>query len=177
MKLSFPKKPLLATGAVLASLALALSGCSGSTTTEQEGGSAAPAGDGKLQALKDKGSITVSIAGEAPYSYEEGGKATGATIALAEKIFGDMGIKEVKTVLVDWNGLIPGLTAGRADAVSAGMSILPDRCANADFANPEIMYTTALMTQKGNPKSLSDLDSVKKKIDDGEKIKDRKSVV
>ncbi|GAA5228928.1 ectoine/hydroxyectoine ABC transporter substrate-binding protein EhuB [Paeniglutamicibacter antarcticus] len=171
MKLSFPKKPLLATGAVLASLALALSGCSGSTTTEQEGGSAAPAGDGKLQALKDKGSITVSIAGEAPYSYEEGGKATGATIALAEKIFGDMGIKEVKTVLVDWNGLIPGLTAGRADAVSAGMSILPDRCANADFANPEIMYTTALMTQKGNPKSLSDLDSVKKKIDDGEKIK------
>lgn len=170
MKLSFPKKPLLATGAVLASLALALSGCSGSTTTEQEGGSAAPAGDGKLQALKDKGSITVSIAGEAPYSYEEGGDATGATIALAKKIFGDMGIDEVNTVLVDWNGLIPGLTAGRADAVSAGMSILPDRCANADFADPEIMYTTALMTQKGNPMGLSDLDSVKKKIDDGEKI-------
>lgn len=172
MKRSFHFKPTLAIGAVLASLALALSGCGGSTTPEQsEGSASAAAGEGRLQALKDKGSITVAIAGEAPYSYEANGEATGATIALAKKIFGDMGIKEVKTVLVDWNGLIPGLTAGRFDAVSAGMSILPDRCANADFADPEIMYTTALMTQKGNPKGLTDLDSVKAKEDAGEDIK------
>lgn len=172
MKRSFRRSPMLTAGVVLASLSLALTGCGGTTTTESEGGSAAaPAGEGKLQALKDKGSITVAIAGEAPYSYEENGEATGATIALAKKIFGDMGIAEVNTVLVDWNGLIPGLTAGRSDAVSAGMSILPDRCANADFADPEIMYTTTLMTQKGNPKGLTDLDSVKAKIDAGEKIK------
>ena len=172
MKRSITRRPLLATGVILASLSLALSGCAGSTTTEQPGGSAAaPAGEGKLQALKDKGSITVAIAGEAPYSYEENGEPTGATIALAKKIFGDMGIAEVNTVLVDWNGLIPGLTANRSDAVSAGMSILPERCANADFADPEIMYTTALMTQKGNPKGLTDLDSVKEKMDAGEDIK------
>lgn len=163
---------LLATGAVLSSLALALTACGGSTTTGAEGGggAAAPAGGDKLQALKDQGSITVAIAGEAPYSYEEEGEPTGATIALAEKIFGEMGIENVETVLVDWNSLIPGLNAGRFDAVSAGMSILPERCEQADFADPEIMYTTTLMVQEGNPKGLSDLDSVKSKEDAGEDI-------
>ncbi|WP_372698912.1 ectoine/hydroxyectoine ABC transporter substrate-binding protein EhuB [Arthrobacter sp. JSM 101049] len=167
------RRRLLASGAVLASLSLALTGCGGSTTTEgaDGGNSSVAAGEGHLQSLKDKGSITVAIAGEAPYSYEKDGKATGATIALAKKIYGGMGIDDVNTVLVDWNSLIPGLTAGRFDAVSAGMSILPDRCANADFADPAIMYTTALMVQKGNPKGLTDLDSVKKKEDGGEDIK------
>lgn len=174
MTRTFRRRSLLASGAILASLSLALSGCGGSTTTEGAAGGgsgSAQAGEGHLQSLKDNGSITVAIAGEAPYSYEKDGEATGATIALAKKIYGDMGIKEVKTVLVDWNSLIPGLTAGRFDAVSAGMSILPDRCANADFADPAIMYTTALMVQKGNPKGLTDLDSVKAKEDGGEDIK------
>ncbi|MBM6622783.1 ectoine/hydroxyectoine ABC transporter substrate-binding protein EhuB [Micrococcaceae bacterium RIT802] len=171
---TFRRRSLLASGAVLASLSLALSGCGGTTTTESDAGGgsgSAQVGEGHLQALKDKGTITVAIAGEVPYSYEEKGEATGATIALAKKIFGGMGIDNVETKLVDWNSLIPGLKAGRFDAVSAGMSILPDRCAEADFADPEIMYTTALMTQKGNPKGLTDLDSVKAKEDGGEDIK------
>ncbi len=171
---SIRRRSLLATGAILASASLALSGCGGSTTTESEAGGdsgSVEAGSGHLKDLKDKGSITVAIAGEVPYSYEEKGKPTGATIALAEKIFSGMGIDKVDTKLVDWNSLIPGLKAGRFDAVSAGMSILPERCAEADFADPEIMYTTAVMTQKDNPKGLDDLDTIKSKIDDGEKIK------
>src|SRR5699024_10923957 len=42
---------------------------------------------------------------------------------------------------------------------------LPDRCKQAAFSDPEIMYTTTLMVEKGNPKNLSDLKSVKKKDD------------
>lgn len=161
------RRRALAAGSILASLSLALTACGGSTTTESEGGgsAAAPAGDNKLEALQEAGTITVAIAGEAPYSYEEGGEPTGATIALAEQIFGEMGIDNVETVLVDWNSLIPGLNAGRFDAVSAGMSILPERCEQADFADPEIMYTTALMVQEGNPMELTDLDSVVDKGD------------
>lgn len=54
----------------------------------------------------------------------------------------------------------PGLNAGRWDVISAGMSILPDRCEQAAFSDPEIMYTTTLAVPTGNPESLSDLGSV-----------------
>ena len=45
------------------------------------------------------------------------------------------------------------------DAVSAGMSILPDRCAQAAFSEPEFQYTTALMVPVGNPEGLETMDS------------------
>src|SRR5699024_11293722 len=86
------------------------------------------------------------------------GEPEGATVALAEKIFGDMGY-EVEAELVDWDNLIPGLNADRFDAISAGMSITPERCDEAAFAEPEIMYTTALVTEDGNPYDVEDLRS------------------
>lgn len=113
-----------------------------------------------LDRLKDEGTITVAIADERPYSWVEGDEARGATIAMHEEIFAGMGIDNVEVVEVDWNSLIPGLNAGRYDAISAGMSILPDRCEQAAFSDPEIMYTTGLMVPEGNPQGLTTLDSV-----------------
>ncbi|WP_240792317.1 MULTISPECIES: ectoine/hydroxyectoine ABC transporter substrate-binding protein EhuB [unclassified Salinibacterium] len=134
--------------------ALALTACSGG------GGNGGDSDEDLLATLQEDGTITVAIADERPYSWLDGDEPTGATIAMHEEIFGNMGIDNVEVVQVDWNSLIPGLNAGRFDAVSAGMSILPDRCAQAAFSDPEIMYTTALMVPEGNPKGLSDLDSV-----------------
>lgn len=142
-------------GTAALTLALTLAACG--SDSGSDGGS----GD-KLAELKEEGTITVAFAGEEPYSFEKDGELTGATIALHKKIFKDMGIKEVKGVKTEWNALIPGLKAGRYDAISAGMSILPDRCKEASFGDPEILYTTALMVPEGNPKNLKDLDDVKK---------------
>lgn len=142
-------------GTAVLTLALTLAACG--SDSGSDGGS----GD-KLAELKEEGTITVAFAGEEPYSFEKDGELTGATIALHEKIFKDLGIKEVKGVKTEWNALIPGLKAGRYDAISAGMSILPDRCKEASFGDPEILYTTALMVPEGNPKNLKDLDDVKK---------------
>src|SRR5690606_27008567 len=103
--------------------------------------------------------ITVGFAGEAPYSFEEGGEVIGATVALHREIFGELGIDTVEGKLTDWGSLIPGLNAGQFDAVSAGMSILPDRCAQAAFSEPEFQYTTALMVPVGNPEGLETMDS------------------
>lgn len=141
-------------GTAALTLALTLAACG--SDSGSDGGS----GD-KLAELKEEGTITVAFAGEEPYSFEKDGELTGATIALHEKIFKDLGIKEVKGVKTEWNALIPGLKAGRYDAISAGMSILPDRCKEASFGDPEILYTTALMVPEGNPKNLKDLDDVK----------------
>lgn len=114
--------------------------------------------------------ITVGIAGEVPYSYlDDDGNPTGATVALAERIFGDMGY-EVEADLVDWDNLIPGLNAERYDAISAGMSITPERCEEAAFAEPEIMYTTALVVEEGNPFGVENLDDVLEAQEAGEDI-------
>ncbi|WP_068264346.1 ectoine/hydroxyectoine ABC transporter substrate-binding protein EhuB [Janibacter limosus] len=141
-------------GTAALTLALTLAACGDSGSDDASGD--------KLAELKDKGTITVAFAGEEPYSFEKDGELTGATIALHKKIFKEMGIDEVKGVKTEWNALIPGLKAGRFDVISAGMSILPDRCKEASFGDPEILYTTALMVPEGNPKNLKTLADVKK---------------
>lgn len=131
-----------------------LAGCA------SDGGAGGDDSMSTLERAQEEGSITLAIASEQPYSWVEGGEPTGATIAMHEEIFGNLGIDDIQVEEVDWNSLIPGLNAGRWDVVSAGMSILPDRCAEAAFSDPEIMYTTTLVVAAGNPKNLTDLDSV-----------------
>ncbi|WP_426186382.1 transporter substrate-binding domain-containing protein [Microbacterium sp. TWP3-1-2b2] len=130
-----------------------LAGCSSGDGSDTEGMNT-------LEKAQEEGKITLAIASEQPYSWVEDGEPTGATIAMHEQIFKNLGIDDIEIEEVDWNSLIPGLNAGRWDAVSAGMSILPERCAEAAFSDPEIMYTTTLVVAKDNPKKLSDLDSV-----------------
>lgn len=142
----------------LAVSGLAVTGMSACTRTEV--GTGEPAGGGDLlESLREKGTITVAFAGEAPYSFEQDGELTGATVALHRHIFKKLGIDNVEGINTEWASLIPGLNANRFDAVSAGMSILPERCEQAAFSNPEFMYTTALMVPKGNPEGLKDMSS------------------
>ncbi|WP_265522609.1 transporter substrate-binding domain-containing protein [Oerskovia flava] len=146
-------RALLAAGAVLA-----LTTVAACTSTEGETGGG---GDGAsaLEQLQESGTVTVGFAGEAPYSYEDSGELTGATVALHREIFGELGIETVEGVNTDFGSLIPGLTADRFDAISAGMSILPDRCSQAAFSEPEFMYTTAFLVPEGNPDGLTDMQS------------------
>lgn len=120
-----------------------------------------------LSQLRERSEVTVAFAAEEPYAFEEGGELKGAVIALTEKTFEGIGIDTVKFVETEWASLVPGLNAGRYDAVSAGMSILPDRCEKATFGDPEFLNTTALLVPEGNPMGLSNLADVK---DSGAKL-------
>ncbi|CAM3601431.1 ABC transporter substrate-binding protein [Isoptericola cucumis] len=133
----------------------ALAACS----SVDEGGSG-DGGGSTLSRLQDEGTVNVAYNGEKPYSYDDGGELTGATIELDRQIFGALGVDEVEGTQTEWNSLIPGLTAERYDTVSAGMSILPERCEQAAFAEPTIMYTTAFLVPEGNPDKLTDWQSV-----------------
>lgn len=146
-------------------LALGLvAGCGGGGTDDAgdggDGGSEAPAAGNTLERIQEEGTVTVGIAGEIPYSYMEDGELMGGSVDIAREVFGNLGIENVDAQVVDWDGLIPGLNAGRFDMVAAGMSILPERCEQAAFSDPTIMYTTALMVEEGNPLGLSDLQSI-----------------
>jgi len=146
------RRAILAAGSVLTMTALAA--CS-----SVDGGSGDDGGSA-LQTIQDAGTVNVAYNGEKPYSYDDGGELTGATIALDKKVFGELGVDEVEGTQTEWNSVIPGLNAGRYDTVSAGMSILPERCEQAAFAEPTIMYTTAFLVPEGNPDNLTDWQSV-----------------
>lgn len=144
-------KGLAAATSILA-LTLTLGACGGSDSDKST-----------LQKAIDDGKITVGFAGEAPYSFEEGGELQGASVAMAKKVFKELGVDDVEGVNTEFGSLIPGVNAGRFDAISAGMSILPERCEQAAFGDPEFMYTTALMTKEGKQDGMKNLDDVKKK--------------
>ncbi|MHB1064907.1 MAG: ectoine/hydroxyectoine ABC transporter substrate-binding protein EhuB [Georgenia sp.] len=139
-------------------LALVLAACSSPS------GAADATGAGNdaltLEQLQKDGTITVGFAGEAPYSFQQDGELAGATVALHERIWGALGIENVEGRQAEFGQLIQGLNAGRFDVIAAGMSILPERCEQASFSDPEFMYTTALMVQEGNPLGLSDMGSI-----------------
>lgn len=157
------------TGLVLSAAALggSLAACSQTSTGGGGGDSSDGGGDDLLSKLQKAGTITVGFAGEAPYSFDDNGDLTGATVAMHREIFGELGIDKVEGKLTEWNSLIPGLNAGQFDAVSAGMSILEERCAEAAFSEPEFQYTTALMVPKGNPEKLENMSSF---VDSGLKV-------
>ncbi len=138
-----------------------LAGCTATTAGGETDGAPADASASTLEQLQDKGTITVGFAGEAPYSFQDGDQLTGAIVALHKEIFGNLGIETVEGVNTEFGALIPGLQAGRFDVVSAGMSILPERCEQAQFSEPEFNYTTAFMVTDGNPLGLSDMASIK----------------
>ncbi|MBD8079020.1 ectoine/hydroxyectoine ABC transporter substrate-binding protein EhuB [Cellulosimicrobium arenosum] len=157
------RRALVGAGAVLA--LTALTACS---STDSGGDGGGDGDGGTLAGLQDAGSIKVAFAGEKPYSYEDdAGELTGAAVALNKEIYGELGIDDVEGTLTEWGSLIPSLTAGRVDSISAGMSILPERCEQAAFSEPEIMYTTAFLVPEGNPDGLSDWDSA---VDAGVKL-------
>ncbi|MGW5148627.1 ectoine/hydroxyectoine ABC transporter substrate-binding protein EhuB [Rhodococcus koreensis] len=148
------QRPAVRAAVAFAGLMVAAGSVAGCTKTDTTSGGSL------LQQLQDSGTVTVGFAGEAPYSFEQDGQLTGATVALHREIFKNLGIDNVEGVSTDFGALIPGLQARRFDVVSAGMSILPQRCEQAAFSEPEFNYTTALMVPKGNPANLTDMQSV-----------------
>lgn len=113
-------------------------------------------GEGRLAELQDAGEISVGFSHEPPYAFENSdtGELEGASIDIAEAVFSEMGIDNINGHLTDWGELIPSLQAGQYDAITAGMAILPDRCENALFAEPEMQYGEGLVVQAGNPEDI-----------------------
>nr|WP_231955457.1 transporter substrate-binding domain-containing protein [Occultella aeris] len=158
--------------ATAGAVALGLAACGGGGDAEGGGTDGGDTGGSSgealtLEQLQEEGTITVGFAGEAPYSFEDGGELTGATVALHERIWNELGIENVEGVQAEFGQLIQGLNAGRFDVIAAGMSILPERCEQAIFSDPEFMYTTALMVPEGNPEGLTDMQSI---VDSGVQV-------
>jgi polar amino acid transport system substrate-binding protein len=119
-----------------------------------------------LERIQKQGYIRVGFANEAPYSYATAdGKLTGESPTVFRHVMAKLGVKEVDGVLTEWGALIPGLKAGRFDAIVASMYITPKRCKQIIFANPTYGIGEALIVKKGNPDGVQTYaDAVKKNL-------------
>lgn len=116
-----------------------------------------------LEQIKSQGYIRAATANEVPYGYMAAeGKAKGIAPEVAEAVFKRMGISDVQWVVTPFGSLIPGLKADRFDIVAAEQDILPARCQQVLFSEPNSSYGDALLVPKGNPKNIHAYEDVAK---------------
>ncbi len=110
-------------------------------------------------ALADK--IRIGTEGAYPpfNMIDKDGKLAGFDIDIAKALCDKMGA-ECTFVTQDWDGIIPGLLAGKYDAIIASMSITDERKKAVDFTDRYYSNSLALIAKKGSkvdPDNLSGL--------------------
>lgn len=106
--------------------------------------------------IASTGKITVGVHNKAPWGYRDAdGNPAGFHPELVVEAMQGLGVKEVELVISDFGALIPGLQAGRFDAIASGLYITPARCELVAFANPDLQLRDALLVVEGNPKKIA----------------------
>ena len=113
-----------------------------------------------LQELQDRGQVRIAIANEIPYGYTDlDGSAKGVGPDVAKQIMDALGIANIEWVTTNFGSLIPGLQADRFDMVAAEMAILPQRCQQVLFSEPDSSYGEGLLVAQGNPHGIHSFES------------------
>lgn len=119
-------------------------------------GGQAYAADDKLEQLKEQGFARIAIANEPPFTaVGADGKVSGAAPDVARVIFEKLGVKEVVASISEYGAMIPGLQAGRHDAITAGLFMKPERCNAVAYSEPILCDAEAFALKKGNPLKLT----------------------
>lgn len=130
----FRWKKKAAAAAALAALAVAVTACGG----------AEPAGE------KDK--LVIATSGTyKPITYSEGGELTGYDIDMGKEIGRRIGVR-VEFVSGQLSGLLPGLNAGKFDAVMSGLLMTEQRKQSITFSEPYLADGTIAVGKTGNAK-------------------------
>lgn len=114
-----------------------------------------------LEQLKEKGTVRVAIGNEPPYTeLKSDGTVSGAAPDVARAVFKKLGIDKIEPVVSEYGAMIPGLQAGRFDAVTAGLFMKPQRCNAVAYSEPVLCDAEAFLVKKGNPKGLTTFKSI-----------------
>ena len=112
--------------------------CAGLLSVMAHGGARADEGGVTIDGIKKAGVLRVGTWLQyEPEMYKDlkTGEIKGFWIELARKMAADLGVK-VEIIDSDWDGLIPGLQAGKFEIVLAQMAITSKRALAVDFAKP-----------------------------------------
>lgn len=147
-------RSLVSRRTVMQGLCAGLASAAGSITN-------AFAAQGVLARAKASGSLVVGISSERPYAFiDVDGRLKGALPDVLLAALKLHGLKKLEARVVDFNALIPGLSARRFDVIGTGMYIRPARCRSIAFSNPITRTGGGLIVRKANPivaRTLADL--------------------
>ncbi len=116
-----------------------------------------------LKQVQKAGFIRAANANEVPYAYmDASGKAKGIGPDVAAAVLKSIGVPDIEWTVTPFGSLIPGLKARRFDMVAAEQNILPDRCKQVKFTEPNSSYGEGLLVPTGNPKNLHSYEDFKK---------------
>jgi octopine/nopaline transport system substrate-binding protein len=103
-------------------------------------------------ALAQTKTLTIATEGAyAPWNFTEpSGKLAGFEIDLAADLCARMKV-ECKIIAQDWDGIIPGVNAGKFDVIMAGMSITEKRKQSIAFSVPYAMTPNGFTTLTTTP--------------------------
>lgn len=121
--------------------------------------SPAPAGEDEssLDRMQETGVIRAAFITAPPLTFinDETGQLDGSGPAVLGAIMSRLGVDTVEPVLADFDGIIPGLSAGRWDISAWPFYVTPERCASTAFTNPTAQYLEGAMVQTGNPLGIA----------------------
>ncbi|ABE74111.1 ABC transporter substrate-binding protein [Psychrobacter cryohalolentis] len=155
-------KPMLAVAAFLA-----LVGCSngqdkGAERTNSDANNTAETAEKKADATEGNVLRIGTEGAYAPFNYTNAdGTLGGFDIEIANAICADMQVT-CEIVAQDWDGIIPGLKAGKYDAIVAAMSVTPERAQQVAFTDPYFSNALVFLAKKDStfdPAKVTDINA------------------
>jgi polar amino acid transport system substrate-binding protein len=120
-------------------------------------GGAAHAEDA-LAKVKAAGTLKVGTETEfAPFDYIDAGDHVGLNVDLFAEIGKELGVK-IEWVALPWDGVLPGLEAGKFDVVAGPATITKARMEHYRFLPPMAEASVALMKRKGDTSIMKPAD-------------------
>ena len=131
--------PLLALATIFT-----IAGCSNS----QENAADTSSDTTEIKATKDDVLRIGTEGAYAPFNYTNAdGTLGGFDVEIANAICADMQVT-CEIMAQDWDGIIPGLKAGKYDAIVAAMSVTPERAEQVSFTDPYFSNTLVFLAKK-----------------------------
>ena len=119
--------------------------------------------DDVLAKVKAAGVLKVGTETEfAPFDFIDAGAHVGLNVDLFQEIGKELGVK-IEWVTLPWDGVLPGLEAGKFDMVAGPATITKARMEHYRFSPPIAEATVALMKRKGD-KSVTKPEDIGGKI-------------
>lgn len=111
--------------------------------------------DTTFDKIKKTGQVTVGTeAAFPPFEFVQDGKIVGYGKDILDIIIADLGV-ELNQLDLPWQGILPGVLAGKFDFVATSVTIKPDRAKEFAFTVPIGEGTTWVMKRKGDASIMS----------------------
>jgi polar amino acid transport system substrate-binding protein len=123
--------------------------------------------DDVLAKVKAAGVLKVGTETEfAPFDFIDAGAHVGLNVDLFEEIGKELGVK-IEWVTLPWDGVLPGLEAGKFDMVAGPATITKARMEHYRFSMPIAEASVALLKRKGDTSIMKPADIAGKAVGAG----------